>query len=90
MKRRLRISALVLAVAALAAWVATGGHRGWTQTRVPVRSLDPVTGLEGIRYERRFVPGVDFLGAAAVLASLVAVASLFVRRVDNPKPDPTA
>ena len=72
MSQTLRILALVLALAAAGTWLATGGNRGWTKTSVPVKTVDEITGLEGISYERRFVPGLDFLGAALLGASLLA------------------
>ena len=77
MKTLLRSLALVIALAAAAVWVATGANRGWTKTSVPVKTLDDVTGIEGISYQKKFLPGVDFLGAAALAAGLLAGTSLF-------------
>ncbi|HWI55612.1 MAG TPA: hypothetical protein VNZ22_00195 [Bacillota bacterium] len=77
MKRLLLILALVLAVAAAAAWAALGANRGWTRTSVAVKTVDAVTGLEGIEYRKQFVPGLDFLGGALLGAGLLAAASLF-------------
>jgi hypothetical protein len=79
MSMKLRILALVLALAAAGTWLATGGNRGWTKTSVPVKTVDEVTGLEGISYERRFVPGLDFLGAVMLGASLLAGGSFLFR-----------
>jgi hypothetical protein len=79
MSKTLRILALVLALAAAGTWLVTGGNRGWTKTSVPVKSVDEVTGLEGISYEWRFVPGLDFLGAAVLGASLLAGGSFLFR-----------
>ena len=79
MANTLRIVALVLALAAAGTWLVNGGNRGWTKTSVPVKTVDEVTGLEGIGYERRFVPGLDFLGAALLGASLLAGASFLFR-----------
>lgn len=78
MKRNLRRTALVLALAALGYWAAAGANLGWTKNRVPKTSVDEVTGIEAIHYEDRFVPGVDFLGGAALGAgTLMAVSFLF-------------
>lgn len=88
MSRRLRTLALVLAVAASVAWLATGANRGWTKTRVPVTLLDEVTGIEGIEYRPRFVPGVDFLGAAWLGAGLLAATSLLFRKPKKLEPTP--
>jgi hypothetical protein len=77
MKRILQLLAVLVLLAAGATWLATGANRGWTKTSVMVKTLDPVTGIEGISYEKKFLPGVDFLGAAALGAGLLAGASLF-------------
>jgi len=78
MKRALRIIAAVLVVGVIAFWAATGANRGWTKTRVPKKVVDEVTGLEGIRWQDKFVPGVDFLGAALLGAGVLAGISFFV------------
>jgi hypothetical protein len=75
MAKILRIIALMLALAAAGTWLATGANRGWTKTSVPKKTVDEVTGIEAVSYERRFVPGLDFLGAALLGASLLAGAS---------------
>ena len=77
MKRALLILALALAVGAAVIWVALGANRGWTRTSVPVKTVDEVTGIEGIQYHKQFVPGLDLLGAALIGAGAVAGASLF-------------
>jgi len=77
MKRILRIFALILLVAAGVTWLATGANRGWTRTSVPVKTLDDVTGIEGIEYHKQFAPGLDFLGGALLGAGLLGGASLF-------------
>jgi hypothetical protein len=41
--------------------------------------VDEVTGIEGVTYEKRFVPGVDFLGAAFLCASILAGLSFLYR-----------
>ncbi len=78
MKRTLRIIAMVLVVGAIAFWAAAGANRGWTKTRVPKKIVDEVTGLEGIQWQNKFEPGVDFLGAALLGAGVLAGVSLFV------------
>ena len=71
--------ALILALAAAILWAALGANRGWTKTSVPVKTLDEVTGIEGVTYEKRFVPGVDFLGAALLGAGVLAGISFLFR-----------
>lgn len=79
MKRILKIFALLVALSAVTTWLVTGANRGWTKTSVAVKTLDPVTEIEGITYQKKFLPGVDFLGAAFGGAVLIAGASLCFR-----------
>ena len=69
---------MALVVGAIAFWVAAGANRGWTKTRVPKKIVDTVTGLEGVQWQDKFVPGVDFLGAACLGAGILAGISIFV------------
>ncbi|HEX7470157.1 MAG TPA: hypothetical protein VF437_05405 [Verrucomicrobiae bacterium] len=78
MKRILRIIALILIVGALAVWAATGANRGWTKNKVQIKTVDEVTGLEGIQWQDKFVPGVDLLAASTLGAGvLVGISFLF-------------
>jgi hypothetical protein len=79
MKRTLNLLALAIVLAAGVTWAVTGANRGWTKTSVKVETLDPVTGIEGITYQPKFLPGVDFLGAAAGLAIGLAGSTLLIR-----------
>ena len=83
MKRTLQILAAVIALAAAITWAATGANRGWTKTEVAIKTLDPVTEIEGISYQKKFQPGVDFLGAAIGGAVLLLGASFFFRKPTN-------
>ena len=80
MKRCLRLLALFLALGATAFWLAAGANRGWSKTSVARKTLDEVTGLEGITYEQRFMPGLDFLGAAWLSSAGLAGVSFVLRR----------
>ena len=80
MKKSLQLLAVLVLLAAGATWLATGANRGWTKTSVAVKTLAPVTGIDGISYEKKFLPGVDFLGAAFGGAVLLAGASVFFRQ----------
>jgi hypothetical protein len=90
MKRNLRIGALAILLIALGWWAACGANRGWTRTSVPMKKLDAVTGLEGIEYQKRFVPGVDFLAVTAAAALALAGLSLLFRgpapAMNHPEP----
>jgi hypothetical protein len=84
MRHLLQSLALVVVLAAALTWLATGANRGWTKTSVPVKTLDTVTGIEGISYQQKFLPGVDFLAAAwAAAAALGGVSLLFKKTNKN-------
>ena len=78
MKKALRILAAALVTGAVAYWAVAGANRGWTKTRVPVKVVDEVTGLDGIVWPHRFVPGVDFLAVALLGAGILAGVSFFI------------
>jgi len=86
MKRTLRIIAGILIVGAIAFWAATGANRGWTKTRVPKKTVDETTGLEGVQWQEKFVPGVDFLGAALLGAGILTGLSFLARAKSNNPP----
>ena len=79
MKRILKAIALAIALGATATWLSTGAHRGWTKTSIERKSVDEVTGIEAITYEKGFIAGVDFLGAALLGAAVLAGVSIFVK-----------
>ena len=83
MKKSLRLLALVVALTAAGTWFVTGANRGWTKTSVEKKTLDEVTGLEAITYEKQFVPGLDFLGAALLGAGALAGLSFLFRNQQN-------
>ena len=79
MKKSLRLIALVLAVAALGFWAALGANRGFTKNNREIKTLDPVTGLDGITYEKHFSPGVDFLAVGLAAAAALGGASFLLK-----------
>ena len=76
MKKTLRISGLILLLAAIAFWAAEGATLGWSKTSVPRKTVDETTGIEGVVYDARFVPGLDFLVVAVLTATVLAGVSL--------------
>jgi hypothetical protein len=80
MKRILQLMAVLVLLVAGATWLAKGANRGWTKTSVVVKTLDPVTDIEGITYQKKFLPGLDFLGGSALVAGLLGGTSLFFRK----------
>lgn len=86
MRTRLLAIALLIAVTVTAFWYYKGRNTGWTKHSVPHKEKDPVTELEVDRFERRYVPGVDFLGGGLVAAGLLAAASFLFQK--SPKRSP--
>ncbi len=84
MKHILRWLAGLAFVGVLLLWFATGANRGWSKTSVPVKPVDEVTGIEGITYEARFAPGLDFLGAGLLGAAVLTGVSFLYRKNLNP------
>ena len=80
MRKSLQLLAVLVALGGAITWAATGANRGWTKTSVPVKTLDEITGIEGITYQKTFRPGVDFLGAAGAGALILGGASLCFRK----------
>ena len=85
MRKFFRILAVALVRVACFTWLATGANRGWTKTSIPVKTLDAVTGIEGLNYEKRFVPGLDFLGAAFLASALLGGISFVFRQKNKPQ-----
>ena len=79
-KTILRAAAALLLVIALAFWLAAGANRGWTKTSVPVQRTDPVTGITVDDFQKRFLPGVDFLAAALLASGILAAASFLFHK----------
>ncbi len=75
----LRGAGLLIALFVFCFWAAKGYHTGWSQDRVPVTRLDPITEIEFTAYEERFVPGVDYLGGG-IFAGLAVFAVTFIPR----------
>ncbi len=85
MRTKLRVIALLLALAVVVFWCFGGPNLGWTKTSVAEKHVDPVTEIVVNVYVRRFVPGVDFLGAGLIVAGLIAVSSFFFQKAEPPK-----
>ncbi|HEX4264206.1 MAG TPA: hypothetical protein VH597_07690 [Verrucomicrobiae bacterium] len=88
MKTGLRVIAVVVVLAAVAYWAAAGANRGWTKTLIPVKVRDDITGIDGVTYQKKFVPGVDFL-AIAVGTAIVATGVSFLFRTKSNLKHPT-
>jgi hypothetical protein len=84
-KSTLRLLALAIIVVATGYWLAAGANRGWTKNSVPVKTVDEVTGIEGVNYQKKFIPGVDFLAVAAIVGFLCGGLSFLFRTKRNPQ-----
>ncbi|MDQ5977388.1 MAG: hypothetical protein QG602_360 [Verrucomicrobiota bacterium] len=76
----LQLAAAVLLIGVVGFWTAKGAHTGWSMNQVPVKQLDEITGIEFVTYEKRFVPGIEFLAGGAGLAAGLFVVSLLFKR----------
>ena len=72
MRTKVRLLGLFVGLVALVLWFFGGPNLGWTKTRVAIEKIDEVTDQRYVTWEKRFLPGVDFLGAG-----LAAGAALF-------------
>lgn len=89
MKKTFRLLALLVFVGALVTWLAMGANRGWTKTSEPVKTMDEVTGIEGITYQKRFAPGLEFLGAALLGAGILTGVSFLFRKHNSQTKNPS-
>ena len=89
MKTAIRTLAIIVALASVAVWLATGANRGWTKTSEPVKTMDEVTGIDGITYQKRFAPGLDFLGAALLGAGILTGVSFLFRNHNHQSKNPS-
>lgn len=81
----LRLAAALVLVGAAGFWALKGANVGWNKDQVPVKQTDEVTGIEFVTYEKRFVPGFEFMGLSAGLAAgLFAVSFLVQRKTSQP------
>ena len=76
----LRLAAIAFLLATVGVWVATGAHRGWTQTSKVVVQHDEITGIDFPVREKTFVAGVEVLALGAGLSAALAIAARITRR----------
>ena len=65
----MRGGSVILAAAFVVFWIALGSNRGWTKTTVRIPKKDPVTDQDYFEWQKKFVPGVELLGAGLAVAS---------------------
>ncbi|MBM3846525.1 MAG: hypothetical protein FJ405_09605 [Verrucomicrobia bacterium] len=79
----LRVLAAFVSLGSLGLWLGLGAHTGWSRTSEEVRTLDEVTGIEGIGYRKAFKPGLDFLGAGIAAGGMLAGLSFLFARTKH-------
>jgi hypothetical protein len=84
MRKLLRILSALLVLGGLGFWIATGANTGWTKNSIPKKTIDDVTGIEAITYEKKFVPGIELMGGIIVGAGALAGLSFLFRSRKNP------
>lgn len=72
--------AVIIAVGAIVFWAAKGANTGWTRNQIEKRTVDEITQIEAITYEKAFVPGIEILGGALLGAGVLAALSFAFRR----------
>lgn len=80
------MAALLVALVTLGVWLSTGAHRGWTKSNVTVIEVDAVTGLQNPVPQKKFIMGVELLGAGLAAAAVFAGSSFFFKSRQT-KPD---
>ena len=80
MKTVLRLAALFLSLVTLVLWLFGGPNLGWTKTSVLVTTIDPVTEQEEHKWEKRFLPGIEFLGGGLLGGAVLFGASFLFRK----------
>lgn len=63
-------------VTSAAIWLKTGAHTGFSKNRVEIQMVDPITQIEYVEYEERFIMGIEYL-AAGFFAGLACIAAGF-------------
>jgi hypothetical protein len=87
----LRLSALFVVVVTLALWFFGGMNRGWTKTSVAVEHYEEVTERKYVKWEKRFLPGIEFLAGGLLAGALCFGASFAFKPAaasSNPDSDP--
>jgi hypothetical protein len=76
----LRILGALIVLGIFARWAASGYHQGWSKNQVLVERLDPVTEITEQGWEKRFVPGLDFLCGGVALGLIILAATFWPAR----------
>lgn len=78
--KALIVSGIFITLAALSLWAVGGFHTGWSQNRVPVQEVDPITEIEYTVYEERFVAGIEVLIGGILVGDALILGGIFLIR----------
>lgn len=82
----LRWGSLILAAGIVLSWILLGANRGWTRTSVAIPKKDPVTDQDYFEWQKKFVPGVEILGAGLLItAALFGVSFIKIKNKNVPR-----
>lgn len=70
----------MLLLVSVSFWLLKGANLGWTKTETTTLALDEITGLEYPVLQAVFIPGIDLLGAAVLVAAAAGGLSWILRR----------
>lgn len=82
-RQALRLLACVILVAGFAFWMKTGAHTGFSKDRVEIEKVDPITQIEYVDYEERFVMGLEYLALSCAAGVGLFGLSFFFGRQKN-------
>jgi hypothetical protein len=83
MKTAIRLLALLVTLVTVALWFFGGPNFGWTKTSVPIEKVDEVTTQKYVVWEKRFLPGVEFLAGGVALGAVLFGVSFFFASVSK-------
>jgi len=76
LSKALFVPGALFLVTSAAIWLKTGAHTGFSKNRVEIQMVDPITQIEYVEYEERFIMGIEYL-AAGFFAGLACIAAGF-------------
>ncbi len=78
--KALIVSGILITVAAIGLWASGGFHTGWSQDKVPVQKVDPITEIEYTEYEDRYVAGIEVLIGGIIFGDVLLLGGIFLNR----------
>jgi hypothetical protein len=80
LRHGLKVLAVVLIALTVGIWLSTGAHKGFSKDRVEIEKIDPITQIEYVDYEERFIMGVEYLAAGTIAGLGIFTLSFFFAR----------